>query len=306
MKFFLIFFLLVEILLAKEDNQTILELLSKNTEIPFEKPNYNFIEDINIYSNKTNNLLLYPKDKIKGMIFDNVAVDIGIALWGYKYWGWGEKDFHFQTEPWFDYNSKTGGSDKTGHFYMTYLLSRVLSSRMEDRGYSLESSSLIGSLSGMLSMTLLEVGDGTSEYGFSKEDLIADGLGSILAYLIRSNPRVDDFIDIRLEYLPTDNYVKNGDNTTDYSGMRHLIAFKLSGFNELNNSWLQFIELQTGYYSRGYRSIDTEPQSQHLYFGIGISLASLSKYYNVTPLNNLFEFYQPGHTYTDVDLWSRK
>ena len=68
---------------------------------------------------------------------DHVTADVAIALWGFQNWNWGTESFHFRTEDWFEEDSDTGGSDKTGHFYMTYLLSRVLASRMEDRGWSL-------------------------------------------------------------------------------------------------------------------------------------------------------------------------
>jgi len=240
-----------------------------------------------------------------GLAVDHLAIDAMIAAWGFKYWKWGTESFHFEEEKWFDEDSDTGGSDKTGHFYMTYLLSRVMASRMEDRGWSLEKSSLAGALSGILAMTLLEVGDGTSAYGFSTEDLLSDALGASIAYLLRANPRADDFVDIRLEYLPSSGYLEDGDKTTDYSGMKHLAAFKIAGFESLKNTYWSLIEFQVGYYSRGYRSYDTGSTSQHLYAGIGISLANLAQRSEINILKNLFEFYQPGHTYVEKDIWSR-
>ena len=264
-----------------------------------------WIANTNETAKTVNDYTLLTKNPVMGAVIDNIAVDAMIAAWGYKYWKWGKRSFHFQKEPWFEKNSQTGGSDKTGHFYMTYLLSRVLASRMQDRGWSLKKSSLFGALSGMLSMTLLEVGDGTSNYGFSKEDLAADAVGAALSYFIRAYPRVDNFIDIRLEYLPTSDYLKGGDNTTDYSGMKHLVAFKMAGFESLRHSYWSLLEFQVGYYARGYRSFDTQPRSQHLYAGVGISLANLARRTNINVLKNLFEFYQPGHTYVEKDLWSR-
>ncbi len=262
-------------------------------------------EDINTFTNDANDYTLISKDPTTGLIADQLIVDALITAWGFKYWSWGEESFHFRGEDWFEEESDTGGSDKTGHFYMTYLLSRVMASRMQDRGWSLEEASLWGALSGMLSMTLLEVGDGTSAYGFSKEDLIADALGATLSYLLRANPRADDFIDVRLEYLPTSNYLEGGDNTTDYSGMKHLLAFKVAGFESLKHSYWGLLEFQVGYYARGYRTIDTEVPSQHLYAGVGISLSNLAYRSEVNILKNIFEFYQPGHTYVEGDIWSR-
>ncbi len=264
-----------------------------------------WVQNVNTSTQKMSDYTLITKDTTTGLIIDNILVDLMIAGWGYNNWNWGTEPFHFKKEDWFEYDSQTGGSDKTGHFYMTYLLSRVMASRMQDRGYSLESASIAGALSGMLAMTLLEVGDGTSAYGFSKEDLLADALGAGMAYLIRANPRVDDFVDIRLEYLPSSGYMEDGDTTTDYSGMKHLVAFKAGGFESLKNTYWSLIEVQVGYYTRGYRSYDAEVTTQHLYAGIGISLADLARRSEVNVLKNIFEFYQPGHTYIETDIWSR-
>ena len=268
--------------------------------------NADWATNINTTTQEMSDYTLITKDPVTGLIMDHLVVDAMIAAWGYKYWSWGEESFHVKEEDWFEKDSDTGGSDKTGHFYMTYLLSRVMASRMEDRGWGLEEASLAGALSGMLAMTLLEVGDGTSAYGFSKEDLLADALGAGMAYLLRANPRVDDFIDIRLEYLPSSGYLSDGDNTTDYSGMKHLMAFKVAGFESIKHTYWGLIEFQVGYYSRGYRSYDTgSDRSQHAYAGIGISLSNLADRSEVNVLKNLFEFYQPGHTYIETDIWSR-
>lgn len=264
-----------------------------------------FIESINETTQTLSDYTIISDDPETGMIIDHLAVDAMITAWGFKYWAWGERSEHFRAEDWFERDSDTGGSDKVGHAYMTYLLSRVLAARMQDRGLTLEESSFAGALSGMIAMTILEVGDGTSAYGFSKEDLIMDATGAVLAYYIRVIPKLDDFIDIRLEYIPTSDYLKGGDATTDYSGMRHLVAFKLAGFEELRNSYASLIEFQVGYLARGYRSFDTIAKSQEVYAGVGISLSDIARRSGINVLDNIFEFYQPGHTYFEADIWDR-
>jgi len=265
-----------------------------------------WVDNLNESTEKLNNYTLITEDPTTGMIMDHVTADVAIALWGFQNWNWGTESFHFRTEDWFEEDSDTGGSDKTGHFYMTYLLSRVLSSRMEDRGWSLEESSLYGSLSGMLAMTVLEIGDGTSPYGFSKEDLLADGIGALTAYLIRSNPEVDKFLDVRLEYLPSSGYLDNTDTATDYSGMKHLVAFKFAGFEDLRDTPLGYMEVQVGYYARGYRAYDIDiAKSQQVYIGFGLDLTRLAGMTGINVLENLFEFYQPGYTYVETNLWER-
>lgn len=265
-----------------------------------------WIDTLNQKTQSFNHATLLTENPTTGLIIDHLVADAAITAWGFKNWKWGERSFHFKSEDWFEHDSDTGGSDKTGHFYMTYLLSRVLSARIEDRGWDLQDASLAGSLSGMLAMTLLEVGDGTSNYGFSKEDLLADGLGALSAYLIRSNPEVDDLLDIRLEYLPSSGYLERTDTATDYSGMKHLVALKLSGFKTLKDTLWRFVELQAGYYSRGYRSYDVDlAESQQVYMGIGLNLSELAHMSGINVLKNIFEFYQPGHTYVETKLWYR-
>ena len=264
-----------------------------------------FVESINEKTQKASEALLISHDPVTGAIIDTALVSTGIAVWGFTQWNWGTEDFHFHDEGWFEKESKTGGSDKTGHFYMTYLLSRVMASRMQDRGFSLKESSLIGSLTGLTAMTLLEIGDGTGPYGFSKEDLIADSVGALFAYYIRAYPKVDEFVDVRFEYWPSGTSEGRDDFTTDYSSMRHLIALKASGFDDLKESPLGLIELQIGYYSKGYRSYDTVTESQQVYVGIGISLSDLARRSKIHVLENIFEFYQPGHTYIQTNIWSR-
>jgi len=265
----------------------------------------NVVEKINDNSKAMNDILLFTEKPETGLFLDTSLVIAGIAAWGFTQWDWGTESFHTHSEGWFEKESKTGGSDKVGHLYMTYVLSRVLSSRMEDRGYTLEEASLWGVVSGLTAMTFLEIGDGTSPYGFSKEDWIADAIGAGLAYWIRANPRVDDFLDIRVEYWPKNGNEGRSDFTTDYSNMRHLLAFQLSGFEAIHDTPLRFVELQAGFYSRGYRSYDTVPESQHVYVGIGVSISALARESKINVLENVFEFYQPGHTYVETDIWSR-
>jgi len=265
-----------------------------------------WVNDLNEMTTKISDYTLITDDPTKGLIIDHLAADAVIAAIGFKYWYWGEESFHFRSEGWFEENSATGGSDKTSHFYMTYLLSRVLSSRMEDRGWSLEDATLAGSLSGMFAMTFLEIGDGTGDYGFSKEDFLANGLGALSAYFIRSNPKIDEFVDIRLEYMPTSGYLESTVAATDYSGIKHLMAFKLSGFDSLKESPWRYIEFQLGYYTRGYRSFDVDiTKSQQVYVGVGLNLAQLADESGINILKNLFEFYQPGYTYAESKLWKR-
>jgi len=92
--------------------------------------------------------------------------------------------------------------------------------------------------------------------------------------------------------------------------MKHLIAFELSGFDEVkhnpNLKPLKYTEFQVGFYSRGYRAYDGDTKkSQQVYIGVGFNLKEVAKKSGLNALKNLFEFYQPGGTYVEYKVWKR-
>lgn len=117
---------------------------------------------------------LSPQDR-------TVAQDFGLAAgaftaWGVTKWDWFKYSPKFKQEGWFGADTHAGGADKTGHLYMSYLLTegmlwdfkRKQVTNPEDKA----------ALAALGAMTLIEVGDATSsKYGFSGEDLIADAVG---------------------------------------------------------------------------------------------------------------------------------
>lgn len=84
--------------------------------------------------------------------------------------------FHF-----FNDNKQWMQTDKAGHIYSTFQLSRAGSEALKWTGMSSEKSAVFGSLGGWLFMLPVEILDGYSpEYGASWGDLAANGLGSFL------------------------------------------------------------------------------------------------------------------------------
>lgn len=196
-----------------------------------------------------------------------------ITGWGVERWKWFRQSFHTVDEHGFSNRSKTGGSDKTGHFMSSYLISELLTTRLVDRQYSIQEAALTSSVYAAGLMTWIEIGDASSRYGFSQEDLLADYLGIGMSYLLQTVPEARKKIDLRIEYWPSSGPEKNKDIVADYSGMKHLMALKFSGFDWSQGNPLQYLEWQLGYYSRGYRSFDKGERERVVYTALGINLS---------------------------------
>jgi len=220
----------------------------------------------------------------------------GITGWGLAHWGWFTEPHHFQDEGGFSRNSSTGGADKTGHFYMSYLLAEVMTARLKAQGYGSAEAGLWGAGAAMAVMTWLEVGDGTGPYGFSLEDLLADFLGVAVSWVRTQSPAVEGLIDFRMEYWPTPGALEGNDLAADYSGMRHLLAVKLSGVPYIDRTPLHLLDLHFGYYTRGWRTFDEEALKENptrsLYAGVGVNLAEVLKGNVPKAVSVPFHYYQ--------------
>jgi len=237
------------------------------------------------------------------LLITDIAIASAVIGWGFAEWGYGEEKFHLDDEGWFEKTTSNGGSDKLGHFYTNYLITRLLSDTYNKWGYSKRDSALYASLTSVgLSGFLIEVGDGFSEHGFSKNDFIADSLGALFGYIWYLNPSIAKKIDFRFEYDPfKDTDTPNQtDFTTDYERMKHLVALKLSGFDTFKNTPLKYVEFHLGYFSRHFNhdSLPIEGRERNLYVGVGLNLSEL-----LNPLignySKVFNYFQVPHTYID-------
>jgi hypothetical protein len=216
-----------------------------------------------------------------------------MTAWGIARWGWFQHSPKFKREGWFGANTHAGGADKTGHFYMSYALADLL--LWDFRRQGVNKPEKTAALTALATMTLLEIGDATSsKYGFSFEDLIADAGGVLASWALATNPQLDELIDIRMEYWPSAGFDLTEDAASDYSGMRHLIALKGDAIERFSNTPLRWLELQTGYYTRGFRSFDRPLENgpeRHVYVGVGISLPTVFKRHKAA--RTFFSYLQP-------------
>jgi hypothetical protein len=244
-------------------------------------------------------------DQTKTIGWDLLAMMVLNTDYGAKNWGWGSSPFHFYDEGFFGKDTYALGMDKMGHAYTAYMISEYFTQRIAHSNDNRAGAALTGAIWGLGVQTMVEVFDGFSgDYGFSKQDYIANMTGAGFSLLRSTVPGMAEKVDFRLEYMPSG--VEGFSPLSDYSGQKYLLAFKLAGFEQFEDTPLRFVELQAGYFARG--SLEAERLAgaelrRVPYFAVGVNLSELL---NATPLGNtipgkaakrVFEYVQIPYTY---------
>ena len=174
---------------------------------------------------------------------------VSIAV-GIDQWGWGETSFHVTKEGWLGKNTTYGGIDKFGHAWSAHVMSDYLTWRLRSMGYNGYESSVTAAFLTGIAFVGVELGDGFSRYGASYDDIIASTTGIAFSFLRNTVPGLHDKVDFRMQYMPSGH----GDflGLGDYDGKKFLLAWKLGGFETFKDGPLRYLEIHTGYYTRGY------------------------------------------------------
>ncbi len=229
--------------------------------------------------------------------YTNLAVATGIAAYGTLNWDYFEQSPKTKNEEWFGKNSKSGGADKLGHLYSSYLTARLFHPLYVEWGFSKKEAAKRSAITSFVMSSAMEIGDGTSaDHGFSYEDFIVNGVGQLAAYYLETHPQIDSKIDLRVEYNPI-NGVKS-DIVTDYESMKYLAAIKLAGFKKFKTTPAKYIEFHLGYYTRNYEEHRND-KTRNLYVGIGINLAEILQKFSYNKTSKIFNYYQLPHSYIE-------
>lgn len=218
------------------------------------------------------------RDDVQATRWETGAAVAGVTALGAYSWDWGSsKKFKMNSEGWFGDNTGSGGADKLGHAFSSYALNNVLTDRLVRKGRPVERAALSAALTTQAIMFYVEVFDGFSnDHGFAREDVAMNLLGSGLSYVRAVNPKVRDLVDFRLEYQSSG--YKGFRPLSDYAGQKYVVALKLSGVDALRQTPLRYLELQTGYYARGFSKAERDAgidRSRHHFVGVGINLGEL-------------------------------
>lgn len=234
-------------------------------------------------------------DKGDKLFAANIGGVLFITGWGIANWDYGQESPKASREGWFGQETSTGGADKLGHFYTTYVLSHGMTHLCDSWGYSEADSALYGSLSAFGLMGFMEFGDSFSNFGFSHEDFLMNTAGASLGYLTKRVPRISELLDFRLEYTPA---FDEPDLLTDYENMKFLVALKFDGFQRLRTGAWQYLELHLGYYTRGYDDEDGSDPRRYLYGGIGVNLSRIFYENDFPKTSSILHYIQVP--YTDI------
>lgn len=220
-----------------------------------------------------------------------------VTAWGITNWDYFSKSPQSTSEDWFDNDTKSGGADKVGHAYTTYVLTHSLSNLYDSWCFDKKDAATYGALSSLAITAYMELGDSFSEFGASKEDMLANILGATFGYLSYKNKSLSNILDFRWEYKP--NSETTGDFTTDYENSKYLLALKFNGFDFARSNFLKHIELHAGYFTRGF-SEPSATKERNVFFGIGINLTDLFRRQAYKKTATLFKYYQLPETSLQV------
>jgi len=231
--------------------------------------------------------------KAKKMLYTNLTAATAIGIWGLATWDYGSAGFNKGHEGWFGQDSKYGGADKLGHLWSTYAFSDALTGLYTNWGYDPQKANTYAALSAWTVQAFMELGDATSTtQGFSWEDMAMNTVGALTSVLMQRYPELDRKIDLRVEYVF--NVPVNG-IFDDYSNQYYSMVLKLDGFDTLENTFLKYVELSGGYYTRGYGE-DGEADNRSLYAGVSLNFSRLLSERGWRKTGKILEYIQPPYT----------
>jgi len=191
-------------------------------------------------------------------------------------------DFHFTNEGYFGRNTYAGGGDKASHIVSYYAVSRILTSFYEVFDLSEQKSYALASGVSLLTGFATELGDGTTKYGFSHEDLVADSLGAFSAYVL-ARYGLNDMIGFRAGVMKApatpDEFLVEGIGK-DYSREIYTMDLKLAGLArrvDRNFGPARFLLVSMTYGVKGYPYALPELRERQVGLEVGLNVAEIAR-----------------------------
>jgi uncharacterized protein YfiM (DUF2279 family) len=189
------------------------------------------------------------------------------------------QSFHVTHEGFFGQDTYAGGGDKASHFVDFAIVAKEFAYAYDRLGFSRRASLLMGFGVSSLAGLVTEIGDGTTYYGFSYEDLAMDVLGASTATALAA-ARLDDLIGFRRGFLlpPSGNATccKVPGKGRDYSNEIQTADLKIAGLArrlDLPVGPLRYLLVSVTYSTKGYPSGLPELRERQVGFEIGLNLA---------------------------------
>jgi hypothetical protein len=189
--------------------------------------------------------------------------------------------FHVTHEGYFGEDTYVGGADKASHFVDYAIISKELAFLYEKVGWERDQSIWMGLGVSLLAGLTAEFGDGTSQYGFSFEDLAMDTFGAGSAALIAAL-RANDLVGFRRGFLlplsGTDTCCQVEGLGRDYSNEIYTADLKLAGLANrlrLKVGPLRYLLFSVTYATKGYPTGAPDSRERQVGFEIGLNLEEI-------------------------------
>jgi uncharacterized protein YfiM (DUF2279 family) len=173
--------------------------------------------------------------------------------------------FHF-----FNDNDEWLNMDKLGHATTAYNVAAVQNDLMRSSGLNTRQSSLIGALTGLGMLTIVEVFDGISQkWGFSKGDMLANLAGSAL-FVMQQALWKRQKMALRFSYHNSIYSKYNPDELgrnfferwiKDYNGQTYWLSFNASSFLPSSTRIPRWANVDIGYSAEGMIGARSNPSS---------------------------------------------
>lgn len=209
-----------------------------------------------------------------------VVLGVGTQAW----WDEGLQPFSLRDTGWFGRETYSGGADKLGHLYSSYIFLHSAASIYEAIGLDPEASAWLAAGFVLLLFNGFELIDGFTEFGFEYGDVVFNTLGVAAGLVARLFPELERSLGIRLGYVPSNDFLDNPKSVlkfiNDYSGMLYYLDFKAQGILEqleVEPGWARYLVAGLVYGTQGYSPVRQNPDEKRRLFGVhlGVSAAEL-------------------------------
>jgi len=190
--------------------------------------------------------------------------------------------FHFTQEGFFGHGTYAGGGDKASHLVAYNGVSRLLTATYELLGEPRDDAVRLGSQISFLTGFVTEIGDATTKYGFSYEDVVFDLLGAGSAYFIARN-RLEDLIGFRTGIVReprTPKAYRVPSVGKDYSREIYTADVKLAGLArrlEVATGPARFLLVSVTYSAKGYPEAIPELRERQVGLELGLNVAEVAR-----------------------------
>jgi Predicted periplasmic lipoprotein (DUF2279) len=209
----------------------------------------------------------YQPDRLKTVVISEVATGIAISAGLYFLWYRKHPRSHFH---FFNDNGEWLQMDKIGHATTAYNIGTIQYDLMRWCGVNNDQSIVIGGLTAIGYMSIVEIFDGfSSKWGFSNGDMLANIFGAAL-FAAQQKGWNQQRISLKwsfhgsiyAKYYPAElgsNFFPR--MLKDYNGQTYWLSFNISSFLPVNSGFPYWLNMSFGYGAEGMIGARTNPAS---------------------------------------------